>query len=94
MPTKKKYRLKVGIKKIAFVYLVICALVLTGHSLSRYSDFTMGNSSMDIADFHVLVNGINAIDGETFDLKLSPTTNTQNNKILPDTEGYFEIELK
>ncbi len=48
---------------------------------------------MELAKFNVLVNNKNITSDEAFDLVLSNNENTYNNKIAPNQNGYFEIEI-
>ncbi len=84
---KKKYR------NFLLVYVVMSALMFTNYTFSRYIVSTDREGIMQVAKFNVKVNNIDVVVGEAFDLTLNPTTTTTDNKMAPDSEGYFEIEI-
>ncbi len=91
MATKKKYRLKKKVKNFLIFYSFICVVFISSYTFSRYITATSGNLELKIARFNVLVNDTNVLADNPFILNLSPNSNTLNNKIVPNTTGYFEI---
>lgn len=75
-------------------YIIVAIIVFIGYTFSRYTAvMNSEESSILVAKFNVKVNDIVVGDEENFELKLSPTSNTQDNKIAPEQEGYFEINI-
>ena len=87
--TKKKSRLK----NFLYFYLVIVVVMFANYTFSRYTATANSATSTNVAKFSVKVNEVNLNKEQYFNLKLSPTTNTYNGKIAPDTTGNFEIEI-
>lgn len=87
--TKKKSRLK----NFLYFYLVIVVVMFANYTFSRYTATSNSTTTTNVAKFSVKVNDINLNEEQYFNLKLSPTTNTYNGKIAPDTTGDFEIEI-
>ncbi len=89
----KKYKLKKNIKNFLVFYSIICMMFFVSYTFSRYIDTTEIDYGVDIAKFNVSVNDVSVTDGDSFELLLSPNANTHNDKIAPNSEGYFEIVI-
>lgn len=87
--TKKKKRL---VNFIAF-YTILVFFMFINYTFSRYTVTTGKTATIEIAKFTIKVNETTVEQSNTFGLKLSPTTNTADNKISPDSTGYFDIEI-
>lgn len=87
--TKKKKRF---VNFIAF-YTIIVFFMFINYTFSRYTGTTEITAGIEIAKFTIKVNETTVEQNNTFELKLSPTTNTTDNKISPDSTGYFDIEI-
>ena len=74
-------------------YLIIVVFTFVNYTISRYSAKTGTTAIINTAKFNITVNDKKIGQEEKFDLLLSPTNNTINNKLVPDSEGYFEITI-
>lgn len=74
-------------------YMILVFFIFSNFTLSRYSAKSDTTVSLEVAQFKVKVNQEDIMQTKTFDLALSPTSNTLNNKLAPDSEGYFDIEI-
>lgn len=81
---KKKKR---GSNFILF-YLLVVIVAFANYSFSRYTATTESNATIQIAKFNVYINDKKLGKEEKFNLLLSG-----NNKLVPDSEGYFEISI-
>lgn len=74
-------------------YMILVFFVFSNFTLSKYSAKSDTTVTLEVAQFKVKVNEKDIMQTKTFDLALSPTSNTLNNKLAPDSEGYFDIEI-
>ena len=90
---KGDVRSRKRISNFLIFYLMIVVLFFANYTFSKYTEVISPETSVGIAKFNVEVN--NSILGEetTFDIKLSQNSNTYNNKIAPESNGFFEIEI-
>lgn len=75
-----------------FIILFICFNM----TLSRYGSIGAVDSTMQVANWKIKINNEDMETSNTFLLTNVPvisTAQTVDNKIAPDSEGYFEIEL-
>ena len=84
------------IKKIVFVFLVICLILVSffiGRAYSKFFTVISGQAGADIAYWSFKVNE-NDDKNQTINLKPTDTSNTiMDNKIAPGTKGEFQIKL-
>lgn len=74
-------------------YLIIVLITFINYSFSRYTATSGATATIKTAKFNIVVNEKELGKEEKFNLLLSPTNNTYNDKIAPDSEGYFEISI-
>ncbi len=75
-------------------YLVIVAITFANYTFSRYTTTFESTATIKTARFNILVNDNMLGEEEKFDLLLvSDSSNTYNNKLAPDSTGYFEIVI-
>lgn len=74
-------------------YMILVFFVFSNFTLSKYSAKSEATVTLNVAQFKVKINEEDIMQTKAFDLALSPTSNTLNNKLAPDSEGYFDIEI-
>ncbi len=89
----RRYKKEKNLKDFLIFYIIISLFFIAIYTFSRYVTTVSGNSQISIAKFNVTVNGKSIVEDKAFDLTLSPTTTTTDNKIAPNSTGYFEIEI-
>lgn len=75
------------------MYLIFVFFVLSNFTLSRYSGKTEATTTLKVAKFSAKVNQEDVQEKKEFTLNLSQNLNSLNNKLTPDSEGYFDIEI-
>lgn len=85
---KRYIKKKKRISNFAVFYLLIVIVAFANYSFSRYTATTESNATIQIAKFNVYINDKKLGEEEKFNLSLSG-----NNKLVPDSEGYFEINI-
>ncbi len=93
MPQKRKYRLKKRIKNFLIFYIFVSILFVASYTLSRYVEVTQGMGGIEIAKFNVSVNDVSVKDGTPIQFNFSESTTFLNEKVAPDSEGYFEFVI-
>lgn len=95
----RRRKKKVNIKKkryhnfIAF-YLVIVVFTFANYTFSRYTATSEAIATIKTARFNIAVNEHILGKEEKFNLLLvSNNSNTYNNKLAPNSTGYFEIVI-
>lgn len=76
-------------------YIVIAVLIFSSYTFSKYTTAIEDNAVASVAKFSIEVNNKDIKTEKTFEIELNSdkNINTYNNKIAPDTEGFFEIEI-
>lgn len=74
-------------------YLIIVLFTFVNYTFSRYTATTESTATIEVAKFNIVVNDKKLGQEEKFNLLLSSAENVYNNKLVPDTEGYFEIAI-
>ena len=90
MRTKKQEK-RLGSFLICYVIIVVFSFV--SFTFSRYTATTNSEAIIEIAKFNILVNDKDIMQEQNFNLALSSAGNTYNNKLAPDSQGYFEISI-
>ena len=85
---KKKQR---RFNNFLIFYLILVLVTVVNYSFSKYSATVEGTADIKTAKFNIMVNNKKLGEEENFNLVLSSAENTFNNKIVPGSEGYFEI---
>ena len=91
MGKRKKYRLKKRVKNFLIFYVIVCTLFVASYTLSRYVETTSGMGGIGIAKFKVSVNDVNVSDGTLIQFNSSESTTFVNEKVAPNSTGYFEF---
>lgn len=97
--TRRRRRRKVNIKEkrnynFIMFYLVIVVFTFVNYTFSRYTATSESTATIKTARFNIAVNQNMLVEEEKFNLLLvSNTGNTYNNKLAPDSTGYFEIVI-
>ncbi len=78
-----------------FAILLIAIMMIASVSYSRYLTTTSANGKVGLAKFAVEVNGVDVTTDEKFILELGDnlTTNHQEGKMVPGSQGTFMIEI-
>lgn len=74
-------------------YLLIVMITFVNYSFSRYIATSESTVTIKTARFNIVVNEKKLGQEDKFNLLLSSANNTYNNKLVPDSEGYFEISI-
>lgn len=75
------------------MYLIFVFFVLSNFTLSRYSGKIEATTTLKVAKFTAKVNQEDVVEKKEFTLNLSQNSSSLNNKMTPDSEGYFDIEI-
>ncbi len=82
------------VKKFLLIYIILVAIIiLADFTFSRLYTTKESTASAEVAKFNVKVNGMVVSDNINFNLNLSENTKTYNNKIAPDSSGYFTFNI-
>ncbi len=85
--TKKRYA------NFFLFYMAVAIIVFANYTFSRYTTKTSFSPSIGVAKFNVKINGVKVDETTSFKIGLSETQNTYENKLVPDSNGYFIINI-
>lgn len=75
-------------------YLIIVLFTFVNYTFSKYTSTTVSTATIKVAKFNIKINDKKLGEEEKFNLLLSSAgDNVYKNKLVPDSEGYFEIEI-
>ncbi len=88
-------------KKKCKILFIIISLALTlslmSNTYSRYVASTTGNLDMLFANWQILVNEKDILDGSSSSIQITPVLveneDIATNKVAPSTQGYFDINI-
>ena len=88
-------------KKKCKILFIIASLALTlslmSNTYSRYVANTTGNLDMLFANWQILVNENDILDGSSSSIQITPVIleneHISQNKVAPSTQGYFDINI-
>jgi len=86
-------RRKKRLSSFLMFYLIIVLFTFVSFTFSRYTATTDSQATIQIAKFNIFVNNKDIMQEQKFNLALSSAGNVYNNKLAPDSEGYFEISI-
>ena len=98
MNLKQRYKSKSKKRFIRFLgfYLVLAFFLLFYNTFARYTTVVQNEAIVAIADWQILINNNDIINGGTLTntLQLIPSIQTTtNNKLAPGQNGYFDITI-
>lgn len=74
-------------------YLIIVIFTFVNYTFSKYTVAIDSTATIEVAKFNIIVNDKKLGKEEKFNLLLSSTENVYENKLVPDSNGYFEIAI-
>ena len=88
-------------KRKCKILFIIASLALTlslmSNTYSRYVANTTGNLDMLFANWQILVNENDILDGSSSSIQITPVIleneHISQNKVAPSTQGYFDINI-
>ncbi len=88
------------IKKCKILFIIVSlalTLSLMSNTYSRYVANTTGNLDMVFANWQILVNEEDILDGNSSSIQITPVLlqneHIATNKVAPSTKGYFDINI-
>ena len=82
------------INNFLVIYLIIVLFTFGNYTFSKYTSTSEATATIKVAKFNVTVNDKKLGKEEKFNLLLNSSgDNVYKDKLLPDSEGYFEIEI-
>lgn len=75
------------------LYFILIVFTFSNYTFSRYTATTESTATIEVAKFNIVVNGQDILQKQKFNLLLSSAQNVYNNKLVPDSQGYFEIVI-
>ena len=80
-------------KNFLIFYFILVLFTFVNYTFSKYTATTESTATIEVANFNIVVNNKKIGQEEKFNLLLSSAENVYNNKLVPDSEGYFEIAI-
>ena len=98
MNLKQRYKSKGSRRLVRFLgfYSILTFFLLFYSTFARYVTVVEYDTTVAIANWQILVNNVDILNGETLTdfIQLIPSTQTTtNNKLAPGQNGYFDITI-